>query len=93
MASSDGRVAPSVFPETALEPRPKVQDPFSQAGVSTALVTVFRGKFRDAVLPNRNTVTFEKEEVIYEVGDREQKLFFLQDGFVEVGTITLNGRE
>lgn len=93
MASSDGRVARSVLPETALEPRPNVRDPFSQAGVSTALVSVFRGKFCEAILPNRNSVTFQKEEVIYDVGHRERTLFFLQDGFVKVGTITMDGHE
>jgi CRP/FNR family transcriptional regulator len=68
-------------------------DSFSQAAVSTALVSVFRGKFCDAILPNRKTTTFEKEEVIYNVGSAERTLFFLQDGFVKVGTITSDGHE
>src|SRR5947208_12744594 len=60
----------------------------SQAALSTALVSVFRGKFCDAILPNRKATTFNKEQVIYEVGDQERTFFFLQDGFVKVGTVT-----
>jgi CRP/FNR family cyclic AMP-dependent transcriptional regulator len=70
-----------------------LDDFLSQAAVSTALVSVFRGKFCDAILPNRKTATFKKEEVIYDVGDRERTLFFLRDGFVKVGTITSDGHE
>jgi CRP-like cAMP-binding protein len=65
----------------------------SQAAVSTALVSVFRGKFCDAILPNRKTTSFKKDEVIYDVGDKERTFFFLQDGFVKVGTITSDGHE
>ncbi len=66
---------------------------FSQAAVSTALISVFRGKFCDAILPNRKTTTFKKEDVIYNVGDKDRTLFFLQQGFVKVGTITSDGHE
>jgi len=65
----------------------------SQAALSTALVSVFRGKFCDAILPNRKATTFNKEQVIYEVGDQERTFFFLQDGFVKVGTVTSDGHE
>ena len=68
-------------------------DSMSQAAVSTALVSVFRGKFCDALLPNRKTTTFRKDEVIYDVGDQERTFFFLQDGFVKVGTVTSDGHE
>lgn len=68
-------------------------DSLSQAGVSTALISVFRGKFCDAILPGRKTTTFSKEEVIYNVGDKERTFFFLQNGFVKVGTITSDGHE
>jgi CRP/FNR family transcriptional regulator, cyclic AMP receptor protein len=64
-----------------------------QAAVSTALSSVFRGKFCDLVLPNRKTITFNKDEVIYNVGDEERTFFFLQNGFVKIGAITLEGRE
>src|SRR6266849_4232706 len=71
----------------------EVDDSLSQAAVSTALISVFRGKFCDAILPNRKTTTFKKEEVIYNVGDEERTFFFLQDGFVKLGTITSDGHE
>ena len=62
-----------------------------QSAVSTALVSLFRAKFCDAILPNRKTASFKKGEVIYDVGDKERTLFFLQSGFVKVGTITSDG--
>lgn len=65
----------------------------SQAAVSTALASVFRGRFCDAILPNRTATTFRREEVIYDVGDSERTMFFLQTGFVRVGTITADGHE
>lgn len=92
MASSNQRIIqPEVksAPELPLE----LDDSLSQMAVSTALVSVFRGKFCDAILPNRKTTTFKKEQVIYEVGDTERTLFFLQDGFVKIGTITSAGHE
>jgi CRP-like cAMP-binding protein len=64
-----------------------------QAAVSTALVSVFRGRFCDLILPNRKAITFDKHVVIYDVGDRERTLFFLQSGFVKLGTMTASGRE
>jgi CRP-like cAMP-binding protein len=64
-----------------------------QAVVSAALVSIFRGKLCDLILPNRIPTTFKKYEVIYNVGDEQRTFFFLTDGFVKVGTITANGRE
>jgi CRP/FNR family transcriptional regulator, cyclic AMP receptor protein len=64
-----------------------------QAAISTALALVFRGNFCDHILPNRRTTTFDKHQVIYNVGDGERTFFFLQSGLVKVGTITANGRE
>jgi CRP/FNR family transcriptional regulator, cyclic AMP receptor protein len=64
-----------------------------QAAVSTALLSVFRGRFCDAVLPGRKATTFNKNDVIYSVGDRNRTLFFLQNGFVKVGAITSGGHE
>jgi len=69
------------------------EDSLSQAALSTALVSVFRGKFCDAILPNRKAVAFKKEQVIYDVGDTARTFFFLQRGFVKVGTITSDGHE
>lgn len=65
----------------------------SQAAISAALATVFRGKFCDTLLPNRKGITFEKNEVIYDIGNKERTLFFLQSGFVKIGTITPDGNE
>src|SRR6202140_31473 len=79
--------------KSGLERPLEVDNSLSQAAVSTALVSVFRGKFCDAILPNRKATSFKKGEVIYEVGDKERTFFFLQDGFVKVGTITSDGHE
>src|SRR5204862_2662272 len=67
------------------------EDSLSQAAVSTALAAVFRGKFCDAILPNRRAVAFKKEQVIYDVGDAARDFFFLLRGFVRGGTIASNG--
>jgi len=64
-----------------------------QASVSAALASVLRGKFCDAVLPNRKSSRFQKNDVIYEVGDQGRTLFFLQTGYVKVGTLSSDGRE
>ena len=37
--------------------------------------------------------TFEKDQVIYDEGDENQMFFFLQNGFVKVGSITEDGHE
>jgi CRP-like cAMP-binding protein len=65
----------------------------TQAALSTALVSVFRGKFCDLILPQRKPTTFAKDEIIYTVGDKQRTMFFLQRGFVKVGTITATGSE
>lgn len=65
----------------------------SQAVVSSALAGVFRGKFCDAILPNRKATTFKKGEVIYDVGGKDRTFFFLLSGFVKLGTITSDGHE
>jgi CRP-like cAMP-binding protein len=63
------------------------------AALSSALVPIFRGRFCDILLPNRTARTFAKDEVIYELGDKERILFFIQHGVVKTGTITDHGRE
>lgn len=63
------------------------------AALSAALVTIFRGKLCDTLLRNRSTVTFEKDQVIYDAGDKSRTFFFIQRGFVKVGTITEDGNE
>jgi CRP/FNR family transcriptional regulator, cyclic AMP receptor protein len=64
-----------------------------QAVVSSVLASVFRGKFCDFILPNRTSTRFNKHDVIYNVGDDGRLFFFLQSGFVKVGTITPDGNE
>src|SRR5437879_13198880 len=92
MASSDYRIA-QLAARSGLELPLELDDSLSQAAVSSALVTVFRGKFCDAILPNRKATAFERNEVLYEIGGRDRTFFFLQAGFVKVGTITSDGRE
>lgn len=62
-------------------------------GLSSALVPIFRGRFCDVLLPNHRARAFAKDEVIYDLGDRERTLFFVRSGVVKTGTITENGRE
>jgi CRP/FNR family transcriptional regulator, cyclic AMP receptor protein len=64
-----------------------------QAAVSAALAPVLRGKFCDTILANRKGSRFQKNEVIYDVGDEKRILFFLQRGYVKVGTVSRDGRE
>jgi CRP/FNR family transcriptional regulator len=64
-----------------------------QATVSSVLANVFRGKFCDAILPNRKAVIFEKNDVIYDVGAKDRTFFFLLSGFVKMGTITSDDHE
>jgi CRP/FNR family cyclic AMP-dependent transcriptional regulator len=61
--------------------------------LSSALATIFRGKLCDVVLRNRSVTIFEKDQVIYDVGAENQTFFFLQSGFVKIGTITKDGNE
>jgi CRP-like cAMP-binding protein len=64
-----------------------------QAALSVALISVFRGKFCDLILPNRTPTGFKKHAVIYDVGDNERTFFFIENGFVKVGTISPGGSE
>jgi CRP/FNR family cyclic AMP-dependent transcriptional regulator len=72
---------------------PGDDDVAHQAAISTALLSFFRGRFCDALLPNRKATAFSKNEVIYNVGDRSQTLFFIESGFVKVGAIASSGQE
>ena len=65
----------------------------AQAAISAALAAVFRGKFCDAILPNRRATTFKKTDIIYDVGGEDRTFFFLESGFVKLGTITPGGQE
>jgi CRP/FNR family cyclic AMP-dependent transcriptional regulator len=90
--SGDGAGKPTVFERNDLT---FACDDFAirQAAVSSALVSVFRGKFCDAILPNRKATTFEKDDVIYDMGEKDRTFFFLLSGFVKLGTITPGGHE
>jgi hypothetical protein len=46
--------------------------------LSSALARSFRGKLCDVILRNRSVTTFEKDQVIYDVGDENPTFFFLQ---------------
>src|SRR4051812_10006219 len=64
-----------------------------QAAFSTALSSIFRGSFCEIILPGRKATTFNKNDIIYDLGDRSRTLFFLQNGFVKLGAITPSGHE
>lgn len=66
---------------------------FNEASVSTALGQVFRGNLCDTLLRNRNAIIFDKDAVIYEVGDEDRTFFFIRSGCVKVGTIGEDGGE
>jgi len=61
--------------------------------LSSALARTFRGKLCDVILRDRIVTTFEKDQVIYDAADRHPTFFFLQKGFVKVGSITECGHE
>ena len=42
---------------------------------------------------NRSVTTFEKDQIICDAGNEKRTFFFLQKGFVKVGSITEDGRE
>jgi len=64
-----------------------------QAGITDALASIFRGKFFAAFLPNRKVTTFKKDQLIYNLGDRDRTCVFLQNGFVKLGAISPGGHE
>jgi CRP/FNR family cyclic AMP-dependent transcriptional regulator len=64
-----------------------------QIGFSATLTSIFRGKFCEALLPNRKVTTFKKDHVIYNVGDSDRTFVFLQNGFVKLGAISPGGHE
>jgi CRP-like cAMP-binding protein len=65
----------------------------STADLSGALAPLFRGRFCDVLLPNRDTIAFVEDEVIYDLGDHERTFFFILRGVVKIGTITRGGAE
>lgn len=67
--------------------------PIPQVPLSAALATIFRGKLCDVVLQNRRVTTFEKGQVIYDIGDANRTLFFIRSGFVKIGMVIEDGHE
>jgi CRP/FNR family cyclic AMP-dependent transcriptional regulator len=61
--------------------------------LSSALARSFRGKLWDVILRNRSVTTFEKDQVICAAGNEQRTFFFLQKGFVKVGSVTEDGHE
>ena len=61
--------------------------------LSSALAAMFRGKLCDVILWNRSVTIFEKDHVIYDAGEENQAFFFVQKGFVKVGSVTQDGHE
>ncbi len=61
--------------------------------LSSSLSRLFAGKICASVLQNRGIKTFEKDEVIYDLGDEDRNFFFIRRGVVKVGTITETGQE
>lgn len=68
-------------------------DPLASAALSVALCGVFRGRFCDILLRDREAAPFEEDAVVYDLGDTQRTLWFVRGGVVKVGTITADGRE
>jgi len=64
-----------------------------EVSLSSALAAIFRGKLCDTLLQNRSVIAFDKDKVIYEIGDKNHTFFFIRRGFVKLGTITEDGHE
>ncbi|HKD40114.1 MAG TPA: Crp/Fnr family transcriptional regulator [Myxococcaceae bacterium] len=93
MVSGDNRVASASAVETGGLLLAREESAIPQALVSSGLATIFRGKFCEAILRNRKATTFRKNEILYDVGDKDGRFFFLQSGFVKLGTVTRDGHE
>lgn len=61
--------------------------------LSSVLARSFRGKLWDVILRNRSVTIFEKDQVIGDADNEKRTFFFLQKGFVKVGSITEDGHE
>lgn len=64
-----------------------------KADLSSALSGIFRGRFCQSLLQNRNPQKFEKGETLYDVGRNAASFFFIRSGVVKIGTITETGEE
>ncbi len=67
---------------------------YSRTAASFALAPAFRGRFCVALSLNSATArTFERDEVLFDLGETERTLFFIRQGVVKTGTTTDLGRE
>ena len=64
-----------------------------QSDLSSALSAIFRGRFCQTLLQNRNSQKFEKGETLYDISRKEGQFFFIRSGVVKIGTITETGEE
>jgi len=62
----------SFFPDAAAS---------DEATVSSALLSVFRGKFCKTLLPGRTPIRLTAGEVLYDIGDQNRSMFFIQKGY------------
>ena len=64
-----------------------------RAATSLALAPTLRGRFCATLSLNHPVRTFEKDEVLFDLGDTERTLFLIRRGVVKTGTTTDLGRE
>jgi CRP/FNR family transcriptional regulator, cyclic AMP receptor protein len=91
----DDRIAEAAMTSGTAAPLKSQFDPaaLDEATLSSELVTMFRGKFCDILMAGRSPDHFKEEDVLYDIGDPNRRLYFIQRGFVKVGTLTPSGRE
>lgn len=64
-----------------------------QATISNALCSAFGHGNCAEFLSSRRLTSFRKNDVIYNVGDRDRVFFFIKSGFVKVGATTSSGSD
>ncbi len=82
-----------ILPEANAPLGPAEDAELYEASLSSALVTIFRGNFCEAILPGRASATYKRNEVLYDVGGSDRNFFFIQSGYIKVGTIRRDGGE
>jgi CRP/FNR family cyclic AMP-dependent transcriptional regulator len=66
---------------------------FHNVLLSAALTRILRGKLCDELMAGRTSSSFEKDETLFDAGEKNESVFFLQSGMVKVGMVTERGRE
>lgn len=64
-----------------------------ESDLSSALSTIFRGRFCQTLLKDRSPQKFEKGETLYDVGRQGGQFFFIRSGVVKIGAVTETGEE